>query len=288
YASLKEGSVLLTQDGRAEILLTPNAYLRVGVNSAIRMISASLSDTQIELLSGSAILDSGNAPDGAPITLVVKDTRIRVERPSRLRVDAEPPQLRVEKGEARAERNGSEIKVEADQRFSLAGSPVVQRMTEGTDDLLDLWSIQRNRAIYLKLASVESIGDPGDDTGLTADAGLPGDAGLWTGLLPPAGILTGAGAYFTPLPTFGYGYGLYSPYSAMAIFGYSFGPRYRSGYGYGYGYRYLPVYPGTLRGLAPVNPVFRSVPTRPVGTVPGRYPGGGGTRPAVPRVPGHR
>src|SRR5579862_7611757 len=55
YASLKDGSDLLTQDGRVELLLTPSAYLRVGQNSGVRLISGDLSGTQVELLSGSAI-----------------------------------------------------------------------------------------------------------------------------------------------------------------------------------------------------------------------------------------
>ena len=63
YASLKDGSDLLTQDGRVELVLTPNAYLRVGQNSGVRLISGDLSGTKVELLSGSAILDSGNAQE---------------------------------------------------------------------------------------------------------------------------------------------------------------------------------------------------------------------------------
>src|SRR4029077_7280663 len=100
YASLKDGSDLLTQDGRVELLLTPSAYLRVGQNSGVRLISGDLSGTQVELLSGSAILDSGNALAGAPITLSVRRWAIGVEEPSRLRIDADPPQLRVYKGKA--------------------------------------------------------------------------------------------------------------------------------------------------------------------------------------------
>ena len=65
YASLKDGSELMTRDGRAELLLTPNAYLRVGENSGIRLVSGSLSDTQVELLRRlGRSQDSGNATGG--------------------------------------------------------------------------------------------------------------------------------------------------------------------------------------------------------------------------------
>ena len=53
YPTLREGSDLLTHDGRAEILLTPEVYLRVGANSGVRMISSSLDSTRLEVLNGS-------------------------------------------------------------------------------------------------------------------------------------------------------------------------------------------------------------------------------------------
>src|SRR5919199_4823226 len=63
FQSVKEGSDLTTQEGRAEILLTPNTWLRVATHSAIRMLSTDLSQPRVELLHGSAILDVGRAPD---------------------------------------------------------------------------------------------------------------------------------------------------------------------------------------------------------------------------------
>src|SRR5579884_1296613 len=41
-ASLDNGQVLQTGNGKAEILLTPGVYLRVGNNSTVRMVSNSL------------------------------------------------------------------------------------------------------------------------------------------------------------------------------------------------------------------------------------------------------
>ncbi len=58
FPAIKEGSTLRTEHGRAEVLLTPGVFLRIDQNTALRMISTSLSDTRAELLNGSAILDS--------------------------------------------------------------------------------------------------------------------------------------------------------------------------------------------------------------------------------------
>ena len=40
FPDLKEGQELRTEDGRAEILLTPGVFLRVASNSAVRMLSS--------------------------------------------------------------------------------------------------------------------------------------------------------------------------------------------------------------------------------------------------------
>src|ERR1700733_3757625 len=59
FDQMNNGSELRTHDGRAEVLLTPGTFLRVGSNSAVRMLSNKLEDTRVELLRGSAVLDQG-------------------------------------------------------------------------------------------------------------------------------------------------------------------------------------------------------------------------------------
>src|SRR5260370_23254942 len=48
FGDLKENSVLKTEEGRAEMLLTPGVFLRLGENSSVRMTSNRLSDTRGE------------------------------------------------------------------------------------------------------------------------------------------------------------------------------------------------------------------------------------------------
>ena len=49
---LRAGQQLTTGAGKAEILLTPGIFLRVGSNSAVKMISPDLARTQVELERG--------------------------------------------------------------------------------------------------------------------------------------------------------------------------------------------------------------------------------------------
>jgi hypothetical protein len=266
FPRLREGADLYTQDGRAELLLSPDVFLRVGCNSAVRMVSGSLSDTQIRVLNGSVIFDSGNARSAGQVTLLVGTVQVRVTTPGRMRVDADPPQLRVEKGEARVLSSNGQTPVRADQMLSLAGDPVVRRMAAGNDDDLELWSQQRNRMIFLSLSTDQSLSDPGDAAEGSADLSA------WLGYMPYSGVLPMTGVYANVPVSSGYTYA-YSPYTYSPwLMGYS-------GLYYGaarYGVRYFGLRPSSYgiamppirsSGIAPIRPGFTTIaPAR--GSVP--------------------
>src|SRR5579863_8499593 len=215
FARMREGSTLSSQGGRAEVLLTPDTYLRIGEDSGIRMISNAIDDTQVELVSGSSILDSARAPEGAFVKIVFRDTTIRFLKPGHYRMDAEPAQLRVYEGEAEVTHNGDPVTIEASQLMPLDGAPVVKRFTEGSDGLLDLWSEERGSLIASNLTNSQSISDPLLDTG----PGVPADLASYIGYMPLAMPPVGLNGYpgvngYPGLTGYGYGYypGLFSPY----------------------------------------------------------------------------
>lgn len=221
FARLHEGDTLSTESGRAEVLLTPDTYLRIGADSSIRMIKTDMDDTQVELLSGSAILDSAQAPAGAFVKIIFRDETIRPMKPGNYRIDAEQAQLRVFAGEAEVSRGKEDpVTVLSSQLMPLDGSSVVKRFTEGADGLLDIWSDERGALIASNLANSQSISDPLLDTG----PAVPADLAAYIGWLPPMPPASG-GTYDSVYPTYpGYGY---------------------PGYGYpGYGYPGYPGYPG--------------------------------------------
>src|ERR1700727_35767 len=49
FSCVPQGGELRTADGRAEVLLTPGVFLRIGERSAIRLVANDLADTQVEL-----------------------------------------------------------------------------------------------------------------------------------------------------------------------------------------------------------------------------------------------
>src|ERR1700751_1635129 len=56
-ADLQAGQTLTTTTGRAEVLLTPGVFLRLDHNTAVKMISPSITDTQVELEKGRAEIE---------------------------------------------------------------------------------------------------------------------------------------------------------------------------------------------------------------------------------------
>src|ERR1017187_7082869 len=71
YPDIKEGSVLRTEDGRAEVLLTPGVTLRLGDHASFKMITNRLIDTRLELLAGSAIVEADEINKDNRVTVVV-------------------------------------------------------------------------------------------------------------------------------------------------------------------------------------------------------------------------
>jgi hypothetical protein len=290
FTTLKEGSDLVTRSGRAEILLTPNTYLRVGEETGIRMVSADLGDTRLELLGGSAVLDSSTAPGKTPVTVVVRNSEVRFVAQGKFRLDSDPPQLRVFEGEAEVASNGQTVKVEPSQLLPLDGASIVRKFTEGSDNLLDLWSDERHLLIASNLTDAQSLSDPL----LDSTSMMPGDP-AYLGYVPLASYPPLIGRpYAGPVavggyPAYGYSpygyspYSIYSPYSAFVVYGGLYAPIYsnpmvRRGGLYGVSSGFGGLRPG-------VTVVGGSTPIR---TFTAPRPGITAPRPTAGRVGGHR
>ena len=88
-----------TEEGRAEILLTPGVFLRAGENTSVRMISNRLADTRVELLSGDVIVESndsaGDKSRETSVTIQYKDSEVGVDRNGIFRFSTDPAALKV-------------------------------------------------------------------------------------------------------------------------------------------------------------------------------------------------
>jgi len=149
FPDIAEGAELRTEQGRAEVLLTPGAFLRIGDNSAIRMISTQLSDTRVELLTGSAILESTQSSKDTSVMLLYKTWQVRLPADGLYRLDAEPARLRVYQGgaEVTAGDSGASVHVRSGEVLPFAKVLVAEEFKDDPADAFSDWAVRRSGAI---------------------------------------------------------------------------------------------------------------------------------------------
>ncbi len=162
YPTLSQGAGLRTEEGRAEVLLTPGVFLRLGQHSAIKMVANSLADTQVELQTGAVIFDSGEPNPGTSVALIYKDWTIHLLQKGVYRVDSDPPRLWVREGEAEvwANSGGEPLPVEQGMSLPLASVLVPESSIMQPLDALSNWADGRGQSIAADNAISAQIDDP--------------------------------------------------------------------------------------------------------------------------------
>lgn len=159
FDQMKDGSELWTHDGKAEVMLTPGVFLRVGPNSAIRMVSTLLTDTRVEVFKGSSIVEFTGTASKAPVTITYKDYQARIGKEGRYRFNCEPPELRVESGQAEISYQGKSKIVETGYILPLLDGVTAWKFDSHVPDALDDWNSARNESISADNADAEKSSD---------------------------------------------------------------------------------------------------------------------------------
>src|ERR1700722_1036775 len=95
FPEVKNDQVLQSEEGRAEVLLTPGVFLRISENSSFRMLSNRLTDTAIEVLSGSVLFEVDELLKDNALTVRYKDATVSLTKHGLYRFDADASCLRV-------------------------------------------------------------------------------------------------------------------------------------------------------------------------------------------------
>ena len=225
FATIPEGAELRTDQGRAEVLLTPGVFLRLREMSAIRMVASALSDTRVELLAGSAMLESAEPAPGTAVTLIYKEWSIRQPQKGLYRLDCEPARLRVLQGEAAvsAAAGGEPIRVEQDMDLPFASVLVPENATGESRDSLTDWAEGRSESISTDNSIAANIQDPASMTG----SNLPADAFTYFPMLGytiPASLSGGYGADSYPSGLYGYSSPYPTGFYSVYLPGYTYRP----------------------------------------------------------------
>jgi hypothetical protein len=146
FPEVPEGALLQTNEGKAEILLGPEIFLWLGRTSTIRMQRNSLTDTRVELIEGSAIMQSAQLlPDNA-VTLIHKNSHVKLSAHCLYRIDTLPSRLTVVQGQANVTNGGTTLVIKEPCHLAFS-SGLITPLSEGEPDGLDRWAQERRRAI---------------------------------------------------------------------------------------------------------------------------------------------
>ncbi len=218
FPEVKANEVLRTEDGRAEVLLTPGVFLRLAENSSIRMLSNKLTDTRVEALTGSMLVEYGDQNKDNSVVLVFKGKDITFKKAGIFRLDADEGVFKVYKGEAAVAGGGQSLTVKEAKQVELnAAVLMATKFDNKTGDEFYRWASRR--AGYIATANISAARS-------LHDSGVSLSSGTWA---------------FNPW----FNMFTYVPYNSMwySPFGYSFwGPG-----GIGWVYSYSPYYWGAFR-----------------------------------------
>jgi len=166
FSSVPQGAELRTEQGRAEVLLTPGGFLRMGERSAIRMVANDLADTQVELETGSVIVETGEPNQDTTVTLIYRNWKIHFPQKGLYRIDCDPPSLRVLQGAAEVvTTSGEPITVEKGTDLPFAGVLVPERSSHQPADALSDWDEGRAESIIAdNIITAEIRQDPAPQT----------------------------------------------------------------------------------------------------------------------------
>jgi hypothetical protein len=139
------GQELRTEKGRAEILLNPGAFLRVDENSGVRMLSNALTDTRVQAIAGSILLEYTALDKESSVTLIAGSSEVTFREKGAYRIDVEEALVSVYSGEAVIVRGREALTLRSGMQSATATNALDARELPGKarDALFD-WCTSRS------------------------------------------------------------------------------------------------------------------------------------------------
>jgi len=223
-AVLGPNQILSTGNGKAEVLLSPGAFVRAGSNTQIRMISPGLVDPRVEVIQGEAMIEVDLKPKDSRIEVVERGAGASILKEGLYRFDSANARIEVIDGKLEVSENGKTKELGQGKEITLNGEPLktVSFDRKAEDDLYRWSSVRSAYLAEANQATAQYIyagSGPFWGTGwywnpyFTSWSWLPGNGFFYS----PFGYPFFSPAYVVYAPRFGYGYG-------------RFGSSYRGGY----------------------------------------------------------
>jgi hypothetical protein len=228
-ADVGQGQVIETGQGKAEILLTPGVFLRLGDNSAIRMDSNGLTDTRVSILRGRAMIEADNLLKQNNITVTDQSAVTRLEKNGVYSFSASPSQVATFDGKAKVTENDQNVSIGKGHEADLNAPLHAVKFDVKADENDPLYQWSKVRSSYLAEANIDTART------VVVNGGWYGPGWYWDPWFAMYSWIPGNGIFWNP-----FGWGFYSPVYVWSA------PRYLY-HGYA-GYRGYPAYRGGFAG----------------------------------------
>jgi hypothetical protein len=150
---VEQGQVVQTGKGKAEILLSPGVFVRLGNDTAVKMLNPSLADTSVELVHGEAMVEATSVQKANNIQIVNQGSTTTIDKNGLYAFRSEAPQIQVYDGKATVQQGATREDVKKGKQVALGDSREQKFDTKQGDELYR-WSDLRSS--YISDASVDS------------------------------------------------------------------------------------------------------------------------------------
>jgi hypothetical protein len=200
------GETLSTANGKAEMLLTPGVFVRLGEQSSATMISSGLIDTRMSVDQGEALVEVAEIHPQNDLRVLVDGKSTELIKTGLYDFTAGLHAVRVLDGEAIVEDEDKLIKVRGGHMVDLGmNEPSKSRKFDKKElEAEDLYRWTSLRSSYLAEANADSA-----RTYSFGGFGWFGDGWYWDPWFDAYTFLPGDGIFYSP-----FGWGFYSPWCA--------------------------------------------------------------------------
>ena len=201
------GQSLTTATGKSEMLLTPGIFLRLGDHSSAQMVSSSLTNTQVAINEGEAMVEVDELHPQNDVKIAEVGVTTRIVKTGLYDFDAEHNVVRVINGKAEVQENDRNITVKSGHQLALntSGKLKPASFDKKAFEATDLYRWSSLRSDYVAEANVDAARSY-YVTGFYG-SGWIGPGWYWDPWFAGYTFIPGDGIFYNP-----FGWGFYSPF----------------------------------------------------------------------------
>lgn len=147
FPEVKNSHTLTTEEGQAELLLTPSVFVRLRENSSVMMISNRLSNTVVEVLAGSVLFEVDELYKDNAVTAQFHGAAIALPKRGLYRIDADSARLRVYDGEAHVISRTGTLVAKRGMEVKFGDNLLAEHFNPKDTDVFYQWSAGRSEHI---------------------------------------------------------------------------------------------------------------------------------------------